>query len=96
MESFLLFFLGGVRPFGVSLLVAGYDENGPQLYQVDPSGSYWAWKASATGKNSINAKTLLEKRYNNNPDMELEDAIHNAIIILKEVCFFPPLFIPIF
>jgi 20S proteasome subunit alpha 2 len=75
---------GGVRPFGVSLLMAGYDDSGPQLWQVDPSGSYWAWKASATGKNSTNAKTLLEKRYNNNPDMDLEDAIHNAIIILKE------------
>lgn len=75
---------GGVRPFGVSMLVAGHDENGPQLYQVDPSGSFWAWKASATGKNSVNAKTLLEKRYNNNPDMELEDAIHNAILILKK------------
>jgi len=24
----------GVRPFGVSLLIAGYDDNGPQLYQV--------------------------------------------------------------
>jgi 20S proteasome subunit alpha 2 len=29
---------GGVRAFGVSLLVAGYDDDGPQLYQVDPSG----------------------------------------------------------
>ena len=53
---------GGVRPFGVSLLVAGFDEHGPSLYQVDPSGSYWAWKASAIGKNMVNAKTFLEKR----------------------------------
>ncbi|CAG8548319.1 7120_t:CDS:2 [Paraglomus occultum] len=73
---------GGVRPFGVSLLICGYDEKGPGLYQVDPSGSYWAWKASAIGKNMVNAKTFLEKRYND--DMELEDAVHTAIITLKE------------
>ena len=73
---------GGVRPFGVSLLVAGFDDDGPQLYQVDPSGSYWAWKASAIGKNSTNAKTFLEKRYNK--EMELEDAINTAILTLKE------------
>lgn len=54
---------GGVRPFGVSLLLAGLDDNGPQLYQIDPSGSYFAWKASAIGKNMVNAKTFLEKRY---------------------------------
>ncbi|KIZ02631.1 20S proteasome subunit alpha 2 [Monoraphidium neglectum] len=54
---------GGVRPFGVSLLLAGFDDNGPQLYQIDPSGSYFAWKASAIGKNMNNAKTFLEKRY---------------------------------
>lgn len=54
---------GGVRPFGVSLLVAGYDEcQGPMLYQVDPSGSYFAWKATAIGKNYVNIKTFLEKR----------------------------------
>ncbi|THG14236.1 hypothetical protein TEA_009219 [Camellia sinensis var. sinensis] len=53
---------GGVRPFGVSLLVAGFDDKGPQLYQVDPSGSYFSWKASAMGKNVSNAKTFLEKR----------------------------------
>ncbi len=53
----------GVRPYGVSLLVAGFDVNrGPTLYQVDPSGSFWAWKASAIGKNMTNAKTFLEKR----------------------------------
>eukprot|EP00850_Spirogloea_muscicola_P010704 SM000064S19726 [mRNA] locus=s64:117783:119388:+ [translate_table: standard] len=89
---------GGVRPFGVSLLVAGYDTKGPQLYQasrqchlafillakwsVDPSGSYFAWKASAIGKNMVNAKTFLEKRYTE--DMELEDAVHTAILTLKE------------
>ena len=73
---------GGVRPFGTSLLVAGFDSNGPQLYQVDPSGSYFAWKASAIGKNMTNAKTFLEKRYSE--DMELEDAIHTAILTLKE------------
>jgi 20S proteasome alpha/beta subunit len=54
----------GVRPFGVSLLIAGWDEShGHALYQVDPSGSYFAWKATAIGKNMINAKTFLEKRY---------------------------------
>lgn len=52
---------GGVRPFGVSLLIAGYDDEGPQLYQVDPSGAYFGWKASSIGKNFTNAKTFLEK-----------------------------------
>ncbi|CEM30291.1 unnamed protein product [Vitrella brassicaformis CCMP3155] len=73
---------GGVRPFGISLLVAGYDHEGPHLFQVDPSGAYFPWKATACGKNYINAKTFLEKRYND--DMELEDAIHTAILTLKE------------
>lgn len=73
---------GGVRPFGISLMMAGYDDSGPQLYQVDPSGAYFGWKASAIGKNHVNAKTFLEKRYNE--DIELEDAIHTAILTLKE------------
>lgn len=73
---------GGVRPFGISLLLAGYDHNGPQLFQIDPSGSYFAWKASAIGKHMVNAKTFLEKRYND--ELELEDAIHTALLTLKE------------
>jgi 20S proteasome subunit alpha 2 len=72
----------GVRPFGVSLLICGYDydEDRPFLYQCDPSvsfcgfhcsmhdgvfsqGSYFPWKATAIGRNYINGKTFLEKRY---------------------------------
>lgn len=73
---------GGVRPFGVSLLVAGCDDGKPALFQCDPSGAYFAWKATAMGKNYINGKGFLEKRYNE--ELELEDAIHTAILTLKE------------
>lgn len=55
---------------------------GPSLYQIDPSGSGWSWKASAIGKNSTQCKTFLEKRYSD--DIELEDAINIAILTLKE------------
>lgn len=73
---------GGVRPFGVSCLVAGYDDEGPQLYQVDPSGTGFGWKATAIGKNYINAKQFLERRYVE--DMELDDAVHIALLTLRE------------
>lgn len=84
---------GGVRPFGVSLLVAGLDygddddDNNnatmqPRLYQVDPSGAYFGWKATAIGKNYVHAKNFLEKRFQE--DMELEDAIHTALLTLRE------------
>lgn len=75
---------GGTRPYGVSLLVGGYDQHSQQyhLYQVDPSGSYFPWKATAIGKTSVTAKTFLEKRWNEN--LELEDAIHVALLALKE------------
>jgi 20S proteasome alpha/beta subunit len=49
----------------VSVLAAGYDkENGPQLFQIDPSGAAFGWKATAIGKNYVNAKNFLERRYN--------------------------------
>jgi len=34
------------------------------------------------GKNNVNGKTFLEKRYSE--DLELEDAVHTAILTLKE------------
>lgn len=91
---------GGVRPFGVSLLICGWDSGKPYLFQCDPSGAYFAWKATAMGKNFINGKTFLEKRwlrlqifscsnvffihYRYSEDLELDDAVHTAILTLKE------------
>ena len=74
---------GGVRPFGVSLLLAGLDADGtPRLYQVDPSGAYFGWKATAIGRNYQSSKAFLEKRYQE--EMELEDAVHTALLTLRE------------
>jgi len=73
---------GGVRPFGVSLLISGWDNGRGYLFQCDPSGAYFAWKATALGKNNVNGKTFLEKRYSET--VELEDAVHTAILTLKE------------
>ncbi|KAJ9452299.1 Proteasome subunit alpha type-2 [Diplonema papillatum] len=72
----------GVRPFGCSLLVAGADDTGDHLYQVDPSGLFICWKATAIGRGSGNAKTNLEKRYS--ADLELGDAVNISIRTLKE------------
>jgi 20S proteasome subunit alpha 2 len=66
----------------MSMLMAGCDSSGPHLFQVDPSGAYFEWKASAIGRNMDNAKLFLEKRYSE--EMELEDAIHTALLTLKE------------
>ncbi|KAI6677569.1 hypothetical protein NL676_038365, partial [Syzygium grande] len=55
----------GVGPFGLSNLVAGfYLYTGvPSLYQTNPSGTFSAWKANATGRNSNLIRQYLEKNY---------------------------------
>ena len=40
----------GLRASGVALLLAGYDDRGPQLYFSDPSGTYTQYKAKAIGQ----------------------------------------------
>ena len=73
---------GGVRPFGISLLMAGVDYEGPQLYQLDPSGVYYEWKAASVGKNASMAKVFLEKRYKD--EFDRDEAIHTALLALKD------------
>ncbi|TFY73810.1 hypothetical protein EWM64_g10203 [Hericium alpestre] len=65
---------GGLRPFGVSLLYAGYDPHYHfQLYHSDPSGNYSGWKATCIGANNGTAQSLLKQEYKD--DISVEDAI---------------------
>lgn len=75
---------GGVRPFGISMLVAGFDDNmdTPCLYQTDPAGTFSAWKANATGRNSKAVREYLEKNYE---ELEGDDAVKLALRALLEV-----------
>ncbi|KAJ2814748.1 Proteasome subunit alpha type-3, partial [Coemansia sp. 'formosensis'] len=55
---------GGLRPFGVSFLCAGWDTTfGFQLYQSDPAGNYSSWKAACIGENFSNAQSILKQEY---------------------------------
>lgn len=79
---------GGVRPFGISTLIAGFDprDHKPKLYQTEPSGIYSAWSAHAIGRNSKTVREFLEKNYSkdNIPDTE-KDCIKLTVKSLLEV-----------
>lgn len=74
---------GGLRPFGVAFLLAGWDRHfGYQIYQTDPSGNYSGWKATVIGQNNQAGKSILKTDYNesNNVDANLKLAVK---ILLK-------------
>lgn len=64
---------GGVRPFGVTLMIAGVDDAGPRLYVAEPSGQYIGYKAYGLGQGGAQAIEILQKEYRE--DLSLEDAI---------------------
>ncbi len=72
---------GGVRPYGVALLVGGFDEKGAQLYEIDPSSAFYSWKAQAIGRGAIEALKILRKGWKEK--LTEEDAIKLALSGLK-------------
>lgn len=72
---------GGVRPNGVSMIIAGVDQKGESIYVTDPSGTYVQFAAIAIGAGSDDVNAFLEKNYKE--DLSLEDAAALAIAAIK-------------
>merc|ERR1711865_1187059 len=71
------------RPFGVALLVAGVDQDGPTLWNTEPSGTYTKYMACAIGSAQEGATNLLQEQYNK--DMTLADAEILSLTVLRQV-----------
>lgn len=71
------------RPYGVGLLVVGVDKTGPHVFNTDPSGNFYEYKAFGIGNRSQASKTYLEKHFEEFADLELEDLIVHALQALK-------------
>ncbi|KAK2077823.1 Proteasome subunit alpha type-5-A [Prototheca wickerhamii] len=76
---------GGMsRPFGVALLIAGWDpDHGPMLFHTDPSGTFVQYQAKAIGSGSEGAQTALQDGYR--ADMTLKEAEELILATLKQV-----------
>lgn len=77
----------GMRPFGLSFLLVGFDPNGTaRLYQTDPAGVYSEWRANAIGRNSKTVREFLEKQYPPERELKTDDeTIKMALRALLEV-----------
>ena len=74
---------GGLRPFGVSFIYAGWDPQRQfQLYQSNPSGNYGGWKATSVGANNASAQSLLKQDYKE--ECDLKEACGMAVKVLSK------------
>jgi len=75
--------VGGARPFGVALIVGGIDNGEPRLFETDPSGTPYEWKALAVGADRGEIQEYLEDNYDE--DADLEGGIELALSALASV-----------
>ncbi|PSP93073.1 proteasome endopeptidase complex, archaeal, alpha subunit [Halobacteriales archaeon QS_4_62_28] len=75
--------VGGARPFGVALIVGGIADGEPRLYETDPSGTPYEWKALSVGADRADTRAYLEEHYAG--DLDLDGGIALALEALASV-----------
>jgi len=77
------FTMYAVRPFGASVLLAGVDNLGVQLVQIDPSGTTFKGSAFAIGQEADDALETIVKGYRS--DLKADEAIALATQAIEGV-----------
>lgn len=72
------------RPYGVGLLIAGYDSKGPHIFQTCPSANYFDCKGMAIGARSQSARTYLEKHLDAFKTINLNELVKHGLLALRE------------
>ena len=76
---------GGVRPYGVAMIIGSVDhDKSPRLFVTDPVGTYWGFLAAVIGKGTARAGEYLEKHYKKDKSLSLSNAIKIALDALRE------------
>jgi len=75
-----------MRPYGVSTMFCSIDEEkGPSLYQIDPAGNFFGYKAAAAGTKDQEAFNALEKIVKKKMALPEDETIQQAIGCLQSV-----------
>ncbi|RLE38860.1 proteasome endopeptidase complex, archaeal, alpha subunit [Candidatus Woesearchaeota archaeon] len=74
---------GGLRPFGVALIIAGVDDGVPVVYETDPMGNYFQYKAAVIGEAEEEVEAILNKEYKET--LTIEEGLKLLIKTLKKV-----------
>jgi len=73
----------GLRPFGVSMLVGGVEEDGTiKLFVTEPYGLYFQYRAAVIGEGEGDVEPILNKKYK--PTMTVEEGMRLGISAMKE------------
>jgi len=74
---------GGLRPFGVSILMTGVSHGKSKLFVSDITGNYFSYTAMAIGENDEKIKEILRKDYDKN--INIEGGIKLALDIFRQI-----------
>ncbi|XP_041587283.1 proteasome subunit alpha type-1-like [Vulpes lagopus] len=74
----------GRRPYGVGLLIAGYDDMGPHIFQTCPSANYFDCRAMSIGARSQSARTYMERHMSGFMECNLNELVKHGLHALRE------------